>query len=89
MSWSELRFPAIAMAVAAGITASAVGVSMQNARKMRDRVESLRSANEFLRKTLGDMTIAVTEKNKELDRLAQTPCLQGNAPPVRKGNGKS
>jgi hypothetical protein len=31
-------------------------------------------ANDFLRKTLGDMTIAITTKDREIDRLRHSAC---------------
>jgi hypothetical protein len=89
MSWNKLRTPALVLAIAALTAASNVAVSMQMGRKTREQVESLKSANEFLRKTLGDLTVAITEKDKELQRRAQPPCAGEQSPPVRSGNGKS
>lgn len=31
-------------------------------------------ANEFLKKTLGDMTVAIAEKEREIDRLQRSGC---------------
>ena len=39
--------------------------------RTREQVERLTSAN-ALRKTLGDMTIALTRKDREIDRLAES-----------------
>ena len=45
------------------------------------KVES--AANESLRKTLGEMTIAIAAKDRQIDRLAQDPCESS----PRKGDG--
>ena len=47
----------------------------------RDTQRELRvviGANELLRKTLGEMTIAVTEKDKQIDRLSGSSCDGNN-----------
>jgi len=38
------------------------------------------AANDSLRRSLGEMTIALTSKDKEIDRLEQTPCPQEKKP---------
>jgi hypothetical protein len=31
-------------------------------------------ANDFLKKTLGEMTVTLTAKDREIDRLERSPC---------------
>ena len=40
----------------------------------RRELLAVTTANEFLKKTLGEMTIAVTAKEKEIDRLEHAGC---------------
>lgn len=40
----------------------------------RQELAKVTAANDFLRKSLGDITIALTAKDKEIDRLQQTGC---------------
>jgi hypothetical protein len=40
----------------------------------RRELLAVKTANEFLRKTLGDMTVAITAKDKEIDRLGHAGC---------------
>jgi hypothetical protein len=42
--------------------------------KVRGELQTVTAANEFLKRTLGDMTIAITGKDKEIDRLEHAPC---------------
>ena len=44
---------------------------LQSAR--RD-LAAVTTANEFLKRTLGDMTVAITAKDREIERLKQTAC---------------
>jgi hypothetical protein len=41
--------------------------------KNRQELQAIAAANDSLRKTLGDLTHAITEKDREIDRLAR-PC---------------
>jgi hypothetical protein len=41
---------------------------------VRRELQAVTAANLFLKKTLGDMTIAITAKDKETDRLGHSPC---------------
>ncbi|HUE05306.1 MAG TPA: hypothetical protein VMR62_37515 [Bryobacteraceae bacterium] len=41
---------------------------------VRRELRAVSAANEFLKRTLGDMTIALTAKDKEMDRLGRVPC---------------
>jgi hypothetical protein len=42
--------------------------------EVRRELQTVTAANIFLKKTLGDMTIAITAKDGEIDRLEHTPC---------------
>jgi hypothetical protein len=50
----------------------------------RQELEKVTAANDFLRKSLGDMTVALTAKDKEIDRLEQRPCPPATPPPARR-----
>jgi hypothetical protein len=39
----------------------------------RQELQKVTAANDFLRKSLGEMTVAITAKQKEIDRL-ETAC---------------
>ena len=41
---------------------------------VRRELQAVTEANIFLKKTLGDMTIAITAKDREIDRLEHAPC---------------
>jgi hypothetical protein len=41
---------------------------------VRTELASVTRANEFLKRTLGEMTIAITAKDKEIDRLRSSAC---------------
>ena len=49
----------------------------------RQELQTVTAANDFLRKSLGDMTLAITAKDKEIDRLEQSAC-----PPAVPGGGR-
>lgn len=54
-----------------------VFVSLRDSRELRAvRRELLlvTKANELLKKTLGDMTVAITAKDREIDRLRDSQC---------------
>ena len=53
-----------------------VGISLALATWWRGRQElrAVTVANEGLRKTLGEMTVAITEKERQINRLSQMPC---------------
>jgi hypothetical protein len=50
----------------------------------RQELQKVTAANDFLRKSLGEMSIAITAKEKEIDRLEQAGC----APAAADGSGK-
>jgi hypothetical protein len=54
----------------------AVVLSVSVTAWLRDRQElqTVTAANLSLRKMLGEMTIAMTEKDRQIDRLAGSPC---------------
>jgi len=49
-------------------------VSVASWLNFRRELRVVTRANEFLRKTLGDMTIAIVQKDREIDRLEQASC---------------
>jgi hypothetical protein len=54
-----------------------LAVSWRESRELqgvRTELTSVTRANEFLKKTLGEMTIAITAKDKEIDRLRSSAC---------------
>lgn len=67
-----------------------------NARRELQSVQreviTVTKVNESLRKTLGDMTVAITAKDREIDRLLQSACdVPGKARPgvpIRPGREK-
>jgi len=42
-----------------------------------EELQKVTAANDFLRKSLGEMSIAITAKQKEIDRLEQAGCPPG------------
>jgi len=40
----------------------------------RRELHIVNGANDSLRKTLGELTIAITDKDKQIDKLLQSPC---------------
>jgi hypothetical protein len=42
--------------------------------RTRQETQALTVANNYLRETLGKMTVAIAEKDREIDRLTQSPC---------------
>ena len=54
-----------------------VVVSLRDGRELRTvrrELLSVTNANELLKKTLGDMTVAITAKDREIDRLRDSGC---------------
>ena len=49
-------------------------ISVLELQAARRDLLAVTAANDFLKKTLGDMTIAITAKEKEIDRLEHTGC---------------
>lgn len=50
--------------------------------RTRHELRTLTVANNFLRKTLGDLAVAIAEKDKEIDRLTQSNCGGGKKSPA-------
>jgi hypothetical protein len=79
------------LALAAGLALLASLAVWWRARReldeVRQRLEAVTAANVFLKKTLGEMTIAMTAKDREIDRLAQAPC--GAKEKARPGSERS
>lgn len=48
--------------------------AMQELQATRQELLAVTTANEFLKKTLGEMTLAMTAKEKEIDRLEHAAC---------------
>lgn len=46
--------------------------------KNRQELRVVTEANESVRKTLGEMTVAIAQKDKEVDRLSASPCSAGD-----------
>jgi len=42
--------------------------------KARQELEAVTAANESVRKTLGALTVAITEKDRQIDRLTRSSC---------------
>jgi hypothetical protein len=68
---------ALVLLVSVGFTLD----SRRDLQRARQELQSLSAANQFLRKTLGDMTVALSSKDKQIDRLRQGDC-GGQAPPA-------
>jgi len=54
--------------VAIGVGIALTGVSGVGWWRARQELQAVASANESLRKTLGDLTLAITEKDREMER---------------------
>jgi hypothetical protein len=52
----------------------ALSLSMAGWLKGRQELQAVTVANDSLRKTLGDLTIAIVNKDREIDRLTQSGC---------------
>lgn len=57
--------------------ALALGLSVATWLRARQELQAVTVANTSLRKTLGEMAIAIAEKDREIDRLAAPPCNAG------------
>jgi hypothetical protein len=53
------------------ILGSALMLSLIFARRDRQELEKVTAANDFLRKDMGEMTLAMSAKQKEIDRLQE------------------
>jgi hypothetical protein len=50
--------------------------------RTHQEVRAITVANTDLRETLGRMTLAITEKDREIDGLSQSPCSGQEKPPA-------
>jgi hypothetical protein len=55
--------------------------------KARQELQAVTTANASLRKTLGELTVAITEKDREIDRLTQANCGAATKLPAGSGPG--
>jgi hypothetical protein len=62
------------------IGGAALILSLMSSWNDRQELQKVTAANDSLRRSLGEMTIALTSKDKEIDRLEQTPCPQEKKP---------
>jgi hypothetical protein len=53
---------------------TALILSLMSSWKDRQELVKVTAANTTLRNSLGEMTIALTAKDREIDRLQQAPC---------------
>jgi hypothetical protein len=76
-----------ALFLVAGFGVAVCGaISVKSAVDLRGAERELRSiisANEFLKKTLGEMTVAMAAKDRQIDRLERAGCAgQDKVPPA-------
>jgi hypothetical protein len=64
----------------------ALSLSLATWVRGRQEVQAVTVANESLRKTLGELTVAIAEKDKELDRMARSACDTGQQSRVGSGS---
>jgi hypothetical protein len=63
----------IGLIVAGGL---ALLFSLASSWNERLELQKVTAANDFLRKSLGEMTLAITAKDKQIDRLEEAGCGQ-------------
>lgn len=51
-----------------------LNASLRKQRDLTRELHELTDANQVLRRTLGDMTVAVTDKEKQIDRMLESSC---------------
>jgi hypothetical protein len=61
----------IALIIAGGL---ALTLSLARSWNDRQELQKITAANDFLRKNLGEMTLAITANDKEIEHLRQAPC---------------
>jgi hypothetical protein len=64
-----------------------LGIGWKIRRDMRQEILVLSDANGILRQTLGELTTAITAKEKQIDSLSQSPC--GRSEPSGRTGGRS
>lgn len=65
-----------------------LSVSTANWVKARQELQAITAANNSLRKTLGEMAVAITKKDREIDRLGQALCGGEEKPHVARLVGR-
>jgi hypothetical protein len=60
--------------------------SRRELNEVRRELQAVTEANLFLKKTLGDMTIAITRKDKEIDRLEHAACIRRSGAPASRSD---
>jgi hypothetical protein len=58
----------------------ALAFSVATSWRDRQKLQAITAANEYVRKTLGEMTVALADKDREIDRLLKSPCDKSAAP---------
>jgi hypothetical protein len=53
--------------------------------RARQELRVVTEANAFVRKTLGDLTVAMAEKDREIGHLTKTPCNTSESTQLRSG----
>ena len=71
---NSTKLLAISTAVVSIALVASLGVGWKIHRDMRNEMRVLSDANGILRQTLGDLTTAITAKQKEIDSLSHSPC---------------
>ena len=64
----------------------ALCVSVATWLRTRQELRVVTGANLSLRKTLGDLTVAIVARDREIDRMVQSPCDAGEKSQVDPGS---
>ena len=56
------------------VVSVALVISLAVVLRFREQLLTATRANKLLRQTLGSMTVAITEKDRQIGRLEQSPC---------------
>jgi len=81
-----IRLPKAPVLLASVALIVSVAVCVQSRRQLLEvqrQLQGVTAANEFLKKTLGEMTLSIAAKDRQIDRLEHAGCEgQGQAPPA-------
>ncbi len=81
-----IRLPKAPVLLAGVALMVAVAVCVESRRQLLDvqrQLQGVTAANEFLKKTLGEMTVSIAAKDRQIDRLEHAGCDgQGQTPPA-------
>jgi hypothetical protein len=58
----------------------ALAFSLASYLRTRSDLRTVMSANRFLKKTLGEMAVAISAKDREINRLIKVPCQSKGEP---------